>query len=90
MAPGPGCTSQTTILSGGGGGCIKGSSESAMEDQNGDTVGNLNQNIGKPPRDHSVMRHCSSSSWLAESVSMINYNIFFYLHASHSWQDAMA
>ncbi|XP_061346078.1 probable protein phosphatase 2C 47 isoform X2 [Gastrolobium bilobum] len=62
MAQGTNCTSQTTILSG----------RYAMEDQNGDTVGNLNQNIGKPPRDHSVMRHCSSSSWLAESESNID------------------
>lgn len=59
MAPGTGCT---TTLSGGG--------ECSMEDQdqNDDTVGNLNQAVGKPPRDHSAMRHCSSSSWLADSV----------------------
>ncbi|XLR63922.1 hypothetical protein S83_014594 [Arachis hypogaea] len=74
MAPGPGCTSQTTMLSGGGGvGCVDNSTsnESAMEDQNGDTVGNLIHNIGKPPRDHSVMRHCTSSSWLIEPESDI-------------------
>ncbi|XP_057759265.1 probable protein phosphatase 2C 47 isoform X1 [Arachis stenosperma] len=72
MAPGPGCTSQTTMLSGGGG-CVDNSTsnESAMEDQNGDTVGNLIHNIGKPPRDHSVMRHCTSSSWLIEPESDI-------------------
>ncbi|XP_057448908.1 probable protein phosphatase 2C 47 isoform X2 [Lotus japonicus] len=69
MAPGTGCPSQTetAMLSGGAGGIPRGSSECSMEDQNGDTLGNLNQNIGKPPRDLSAMRHCSSSSWLAES-----------------------
>ncbi|KAJ1403841.1 hypothetical protein SESBI_26965 [Sesbania bispinosa] len=71
MAQGTDCTSQTVVMPGGG--CPKGAnSECSMEDQNGDTVGNLNQNIGKPPRDHSVMRHCSSSSWLAESDPNIN------------------
>ncbi|TKY70233.1 phosphatase 2C 47 [Spatholobus suberectus] len=61
-------------MSGAGGGCPcpRGNSECSMEDQNGDTVGNLNQNIGKPPRDHSVLRHCSSSSWSAEPESNIN------------------
>lgn len=74
MAPGScGCNTsesdQATTMSSGG--SPQGSSECSMEDQNGDTVGNLNQNIGKPPRDLSVMRHCSSSSWLAESVSSV-------------------
>jgi hypothetical protein len=60
--------------------------ECFMEDQNDDTLGNLNQNIvGKPPRDHSVaMRHCTSSSWLADSVS----RYFFVLNLSGSWQQS--
>lgn len=74
MAPGNYCSSQlVTILKGG---------ECSMEDQNDDTLGNLNHNIvGKPPRDHSVsMRHCTSSSWLADSVSIIiNHQIFLLL-----------
>lgn len=59
-------------MSGVGGGCPcpRGNSECSIEDLNGDTVGNLNQNAAKPPRDHSVMRHCSSSSWSAEPVSI--------------------
>ncbi|XP_068468705.1 probable protein phosphatase 2C 47 isoform X2 [Phaseolus vulgaris] len=48
--------------------CPRRSSEGSMEDLNGDTVGNLNQNSGKPPRDYSSMRHFSSSSWSAEPV----------------------
>ncbi|XP_047158425.1 probable protein phosphatase 2C 47 isoform X1 [Vigna umbellata] len=61
-------------MSGVGGGCPcpRGISDGAMEDLNGDTVGNLNQNAAKPPRDHSVMRHFSSSSWSAEPESNIN------------------
>ncbi|KAE9613186.1 hypothetical protein Lal_00027383 [Lupinus albus] len=69
MAPGTGCTSETSTMSSGGE-SLKGESNSvefSMEDQNGDTLGSLNQNIGKPPRDHSSMRHCTSSSWLLES-----------------------
>ncbi|KAL5099682.1 hypothetical protein RYX36_004009 [Vicia faba] len=66
MAPGNYCSSQVVAILKGG--------ECSMEDQNDDTLGNLNQNIvGKPPRDHSVsMRHCTSSSWLADSESNIN------------------
>ncbi|XP_058772669.1 probable protein phosphatase 2C 47 [Vicia villosa] len=66
MAPGNYCSSQLVAILKGG--------ECSMEDQNDDTLGNLNQNIvGKPPRDHSVsMRHCTSSSWLADSESNIN------------------
>lgn len=44
----------------------------AMEDLNNDddTLGSLSQmNPGKPPRNFSVMRHCNSSAFLAESVS---------------------
>lgn len=87
MAPGTGCTSETSILNGGESESLTGSSSSDqfnMEDQNGDTVGNLNQNIGKPPRDHSAIRHCSSSSWLIESVSIMNqYYHVVYILFSH-------
>lgn len=71
------CLSQmTTSLSGDG--CLnKGSGVSSMDDHNGDTSGNLNNHLtGKPPRDVSTMRHCSSSSWLAESVSIIKSHVF--------------
>ncbi|KAI4327854.1 hypothetical protein L6164_020266 [Bauhinia variegata] len=69
MAPGSDCSPQTTTLTCE---CIKGNnSVSTMEDQIDDTVGNLNQNIGKPPRDLSAARHWGSSSWLAEADSDI-------------------
>lgn len=63
--------STTTMTSGG---CLN-----AMENHNGDIVGNLNQCTGKPPRDVSAMRHCSSSTWLAESVSIIMSYVVFRL-----------
>lgn len=69
MAPGSGtdCSPQITRLDGG---CYKGSGVSAMEDQVADTSENLNQmSAGKPPRNLSVMRHCTSSALLAELVS---------------------
>lgn len=61
MAPGNCCSSEVAATL---------SVCSIMEDQNDDTLGSLNQNVvGKPPRDHSAtMRHCSSSSWLVDSV----------------------
>ncbi|KAI4314661.1 hypothetical protein L6164_027549 [Bauhinia variegata] len=63
------CSPQTATLTCG---CIKGNNSfSSMEDQNGDTVGNLNQNIGKPPRDLSSSLHWNSSSWLTEADSHI-------------------
>ncbi|XP_027361384.1 probable protein phosphatase 2C 47 [Abrus precatorius] len=71
MAAGTGYMSETAIM-GGGCPCPKGNSDRSMEDQNGDTLGNLNPNAGKPPRDLSVMRHSSSSSWLAEPDSNVN------------------
>ncbi|KAF7809581.1 putative protein phosphatase 2C 47 isoform X1 [Senna tora] len=58
------CLPHSTILSG------KGVS-AAMEDHDGDTQGNSNQPIGKPPRDVSAMRHCTSSTLLAESEADI-------------------
>ncbi|KAJ8771057.1 hypothetical protein K2173_023382 [Erythroxylum novogranatense] len=43
-----------------------------MEDANDDTLENLNQlNPGKPPRNHSAMRHCSSSLFLPEPESTV-------------------
>ncbi|XP_061363191.1 probable protein phosphatase 2C 47 [Gastrolobium bilobum] len=65
--------SQVATLEGGGGsgGCLKGNVMSATEDQNDDTVGELNQSIGKPPRDHSIVRHCSSTLRLIEQESDI-------------------
>ncbi|KAL5557354.1 hypothetical protein UlMin_039590 [Ulmus minor] len=46
--------------------------QSAMDDQNVDAFGNFNQiNSGKPPRNLSVMRHCTSSAFLVESESDI-------------------
>ncbi|KAL1288748.1 hypothetical protein HN51_057227 [Arachis hypogaea] len=37
-------------------------------DQNGERIiGDLNHNIRKPPKDHSIIRHCSSNVWLAKS-----------------------
>lgn len=64
-------------MSGVGGGCPcpRGGTDGSMEDPNGDTVGNLNQNAAKPPRDHSVMRHFSSSSWSAEPVSVVKLKL---------------
>lgn len=50
-------------------------SVSAMEDRNGDVVGNSNQWCGRPPRDHSTLRYCNSSTWLAEPVSIIIMHI---------------
>lgn len=73
MAPGNCCSSEVAAILRGG--------ECSMEDQNGDTLGSLNQNniVGKPPRDHSVvMRHCTSSSWLTDSVIHFSYQIVLY------------
>lgn len=45
-------------------------STSTMEDHNADTLATSNQTTtGKPPRNLSVMRHCTSSAFLCESVS---------------------
>ncbi|PKI57041.1 hypothetical protein CRG98_022545 [Punica granatum] len=42
-------------------------SSSPMEDEDGDTIENLNQSKGgKPPLNLSVMRHCNSSALLVE------------------------
>lgn len=71
------CEADTMSGVGGGCPCPRGNSDGAMEDLNGDTVGNLNQNAAKPPRDHSVMRHFSSSSWSAEPVSVIKLKFHF-------------
>jgi len=66
--------------------CPRRSSEGSMEDLNGDTVGNLNQNSGKPPRDYSSMRHFSSSSWSAEPVSIIKLK--FHVSVLVGWISA--
>jgi hypothetical protein len=63
------------------GGCLKGTSVSAMEDQNNDDdmLGSLIQmNTGKPPRNFSLMRHCNSSTFLAESVSKTPCHPLFF------------
>ncbi|XP_010029573.2 probable protein phosphatase 2C 47 [Eucalyptus grandis] len=42
-------------------------STSSMEDEDNDTLENLNSNkVGKPPRNLSVIRQCNSSAWLSE------------------------
>lgn len=47
-------------------------STSTMEDHNADTLATSNQTTtGKPPRNLSVMRHCTSSAFLCESDSDI-------------------
>ena len=57
---------------------LKGTGVSAMEDQNNNNnndntlEGLAPVNTRKPPRSLTVMRHCTSSAWLAESVSNSN------------------
>ncbi|XP_015889591.2 probable protein phosphatase 2C 47 [Ziziphus jujuba] len=69
MTPGTDFSPQVTRLDGG---FSKGSGVSAMEDHNADSSDNLNQiTSGKPPRNLSVMRHCTSSAFLAELESDI-------------------
>ncbi|CAL1400050.1 unnamed protein product [Linum trigynum] len=48
-----------------------GSPETSPEAEKGDTLGNMNQfsSVGKPPRNVSAMRHCSSSVFLPDSES---------------------
>ena len=77
-------------MSGVGGGCPcpRGNSECSIEDLNGDTVGNLNQNAAKPPRDHSVMRHCISSSWSAETVSIYIMKLKSYVFVHVDWMSS--
>lgn len=63
------------------GGCLQDTaamSTSAMEDHNADTLVTSNQTTtGKPPRNLSVMRHCTSSAFLCESVSQVLMFVFF-------------
>ncbi|KAL6226902.1 hypothetical protein ACLB2K_000861 [Fragaria x ananassa] len=66
----------STQVNGYVGGCLKDNAAMsapapAMEDHNGDSlVNNSNQvALGKPPRNISVMRHCTSSAFLCESDS---------------------
>lgn len=68
----------STQVNGYVGGCLKDNAAMsapapAMEDHNGDSlVNNSNQvALGKPPRNISVMRHCTSSAFLCESVSKV-------------------
>lgn len=62
------------------GGCLQDTaamSASAMEDHNADTLVTSNQTTtGKPPRNLSVMRHCTSSAFLCESVSQVLMGFF--------------
>ncbi|KAM1062442.1 hypothetical protein ACFX13_027429 [Malus domestica] len=52
------------------GGCLKGGGMPIMEDQNVDALGNSNHiPTGKPPRNLSVMRNCTSYALLTESDS---------------------
>ena len=51
----------TLLDAGGRGKCVKGNHTSPTKDQNGETIGDLNHSIGKPPLDHSIIRHCSSN-----------------------------
>ncbi|KAJ7953235.1 Protein phosphatase 2C family protein [Quillaja saponaria] len=73
-------------------------SDSSMEDQNDDTLGNLSQiTTGKPPRNLSVMRHCNSSAWLAEAeldIGIIGFKSpsdekseFLPVYRSGSWSE---
>lgn len=66
------------------GGCLQDTaamSASAMEDHNADTLATSNQTTtGKPPRNLSVMRHCTSSAFLCESVSQVLMGFFFYVN----------
>ncbi|XVE87556.1 hypothetical protein DITRI_Ditri18aG0127100 [Diplodiscus trichospermus] len=63
MAPATDVSPHTSRLEGGS---FKGSFNS-MEDENEDTLENMNQNnAAKPPRNLSAMRHCTSSAWLTE------------------------
>lgn len=74
MAPATNVTPYTTILEGAS---FKGSFNS-MEDENADTLENMNQtNAAKPPRNLSAMRHCTSSAWLTERVSLFLFYFFF-------------
>lgn len=51
-------------------GCLKGGGMPIMEDQNVDALANSNHiPSGKPPRNLSVMRNCTSYALLTESVS---------------------
>lgn len=53
------------------GGCLNDGSMPIMEDQNVDALGNSNHvPTGKPPRNLSVMRNCTSYALLTESVSL--------------------
>ncbi|GMY11079.1 probable protein phosphatase 2C 47 [Fagus crenata] len=58
---------------------LKGTGVSAMEDQNNNNnndntlEGLAPVNTRKPPRSLTVMRHCTSSAWLAESESDIGF-----------------
>ena len=86
MAPGTEFSPQTNGIDGG---LMKETSVLAMEDQNNNNNNNNNDdddslgglastNMRKPPRNLSVMRHCTSSTFLAESVSIIN-TLFLFL-----------
>ncbi|KAL4645742.1 hypothetical protein ACB092_02G256000 [Castanea dentata] len=80
MAPGTGFSPQTNGIDGGS---MKETSMLAMEDQNNNNNNNNNDddslgglastNMRKPPRNLSVMRHCTSSTFLAESESEIGF-----------------
>ena len=51
-----------------------------------DSLGNHSQimNTGKPPRNLSVMRHCTSSTLLADSVRNQSLDSYVYLSSSSS------
>lgn len=67
------------------GGFSKGSGVSAMDDHNADSTESLNQiTSGKPPRNLSVMRHCTSSAFLAELVRKLSRNLICSLISSSS------
>ncbi|KAF5751245.1 protein phosphatase 2C 47 [Tripterygium wilfordii] len=68
MAPATDVSSQISILNESKCGC-KGT-VSALDDPKDDNFDGLNQvSAGKPPRNLSTMRHCTSSQWLAELES---------------------
>ena len=83
MAPGTEYSPQTNGIDGGS---MKETTVLAMEDQNNNNNNNDDESLGglastnmrKPPRNLFVMRHCTSSTFLAESVSIIN-TLFLFL-----------
>ena len=98
MAPGTEYSPQTNGIDGGS---MKETSVLAMEDQNNnnnndnddESLGGLaSTNMRKPPRNLFVMRHCTSSTFLAESVSIINtpfYFSFFFFKKLLSWSNSL-